>query len=225
MQAILASHMPVFPSVYKDPDVLKANPWFADALPVVEGAKSRPVSAQYPQVSDAIRSNMNAYLAGTKTTDVALCRHEEPADAPIVCAEPREARRWQPRRRRSRSAGPLRARARRVAAARRAALLLLVVVVSDRDAVLEQPAQRRPARTRGGRTFGRASRTTRARSTTTASGIRRGTPCSVHRRHGARRAGRRTRSRAPRQQAVHASSGRCASACCCHGRCRWCSPA
>jgi len=72
MQAILASHLPVFPSVYKDPDVLKANPWFADALPVVETAKSRPVSAQYPQVSDAIRSNMNAYLAGTKTTDVAL---------------------------------------------------------------------------------------------------------------------------------------------------------
>ena len=52
--------------------MLKANPWFAEALPVVEGAKSRPVTAQYPQVSDAIRSNMNAYLAGTKTTDVAL---------------------------------------------------------------------------------------------------------------------------------------------------------
>src|SRR6185369_7745781 len=72
MQAILASHLPVFPQVYKDSDVLKANPWFAEALPVVETAKSRPVSAQYPQVSDAIRSNMNAYLAGTKTTDVAL---------------------------------------------------------------------------------------------------------------------------------------------------------
>ncbi len=72
MQAIMASHLPVFPSVYKDPEVVKANPWFADALPVVETAKSRPVSAQYPQVSDAIRSNMNAYLAGTKTTDTAL---------------------------------------------------------------------------------------------------------------------------------------------------------
>ena len=53
MQAILASHMPVFPAVFKDPEVLKANPWFADALPVVESARSRPVSAQYPQVSDA----------------------------------------------------------------------------------------------------------------------------------------------------------------------------
>lgn len=72
MQAIMASHLPVFPSVYKDAEVLKANPWFASALPVVETAKSRPVSAQYPQVSDAIRSNMNAYLAGAKTTDSAL---------------------------------------------------------------------------------------------------------------------------------------------------------
>ena len=72
LQAILASHLPVFPSVYKDPEVLKANPWFAEALPVVESARSRPVTAQYPQVSDVVRSNMNAYLAGTKTTDVAL---------------------------------------------------------------------------------------------------------------------------------------------------------
>jgi len=72
MQAVLASHLPVFPSVYKDAEVLKANPWFVDALPVVESAKSRPVTHQYPQVSDAIRSNMNAYLAGTKTSDTAL---------------------------------------------------------------------------------------------------------------------------------------------------------
>jgi multiple sugar transport system substrate-binding protein len=72
MQAVMGSLMPVFPGVYKDPEVLKANPWFAEALPVVEGARSRPVSAQYPQVSDVIRSNMNAYLAGTKTSDVAL---------------------------------------------------------------------------------------------------------------------------------------------------------
>jgi multiple sugar transport system substrate-binding protein len=70
--AILASNLPVFPQVYKDPEVLKANPWFADALPVIEGAKARPVTPRYTEVSDAIRSNMNAYLAGTKTTDTAL---------------------------------------------------------------------------------------------------------------------------------------------------------
>ena len=73
MQAIMASHLPVFPSVYKDPDVLKANPWFADALPVVERREvAAGVAAHTTQVSDVIRSNMNAYLAGTKTTEVAL---------------------------------------------------------------------------------------------------------------------------------------------------------
>ena len=45
----LASHLPVFPEVYTDPDVLKANPWFKDALPVVQTARSRPVSPRYPR--------------------------------------------------------------------------------------------------------------------------------------------------------------------------------
>jgi multiple sugar transport system substrate-binding protein len=72
MQAIAASHMPVFAEVYADADVLKANPWFAQALPVVQTARSRPVSAAYPRVSEVIRTNMNAFLAGSKTADAAL---------------------------------------------------------------------------------------------------------------------------------------------------------
>jgi multiple sugar transport system substrate-binding protein len=71
-QAILASHLPVFPEVYTDADVLKANPWFKDALPVVQTARSRPVSPRYTEVSEIIRTNMNAFLAGTKTADAAL---------------------------------------------------------------------------------------------------------------------------------------------------------
>lgn len=71
-QAILASHLPVFPDVYTDPDVLKANPWFAQALPVVKAAKSRPVSPRYTEVSEIMRTNMNAFLAGTKPADAAL---------------------------------------------------------------------------------------------------------------------------------------------------------
>jgi multiple sugar transport system substrate-binding protein len=71
-QAILASHIPVFPDVYADADVLKANPWFAEALPVLKAAKSRPVSPRYTEVSEIIRTNMNAFLAGTKTGDAAL---------------------------------------------------------------------------------------------------------------------------------------------------------
>jgi multiple sugar transport system substrate-binding protein len=71
-QAVLASHLPVFADVYSDKDVLAANPWFADALPVVQAAKARPVTARYNEVSEVIRTNMNAYLAGTKPADAAL---------------------------------------------------------------------------------------------------------------------------------------------------------
>ena len=72
MQAVLASHLPVFPGVYGDADVLKANPWFAQALPVVQAAKARPISPRYTEVSEIIRTNMNAFLAGTKNADQAL---------------------------------------------------------------------------------------------------------------------------------------------------------
>jgi multiple sugar transport system substrate-binding protein len=72
MQAIEASHLPVFPEVYTDADVLAKNPWFKDALPVVQSARARPVSPRYTEVSEIIRTNMNAFLAGTKAADAAL---------------------------------------------------------------------------------------------------------------------------------------------------------
>ena len=71
-QAIAASHLPVFASVYGDPEVLQANPWFKDALPVVQSARSRPVSPRYTEVSEIIRTNMNAFLAGTRSADAVL---------------------------------------------------------------------------------------------------------------------------------------------------------
>lgn len=70
--AISGALLPVFSDLYKDADVVKANPWFPDALPVVLSAKARPVTPRYGEVSEAIRTNMNAFLAGTKTADVAL---------------------------------------------------------------------------------------------------------------------------------------------------------
>lgn len=72
MQAILASHLPVFPDVYTDPEVLEANPWFEYALPVVETARARPVTPSYPRVSEVIRTNMNAFLAGTQDGEASL---------------------------------------------------------------------------------------------------------------------------------------------------------
>ncbi|MGH7154855.1 MAG: extracellular solute-binding protein, partial [Acetobacteraceae bacterium] len=67
--AIKASLLPVFPSLYHDPDVLKANPWFAEALPVVQTARTRPTTPFYNQVSEIIRSNVNAVLAGVKSPE------------------------------------------------------------------------------------------------------------------------------------------------------------
>jgi multiple sugar transport system substrate-binding protein len=72
MQAIIAYHMPVFPEVYTDPDVLKGNPWFGEALKVVQTARARTVTPRYNEVSEIIRTNMNAFLAGTKTQEAAL---------------------------------------------------------------------------------------------------------------------------------------------------------
>jgi multiple sugar transport system substrate-binding protein len=61
--AVNGSLLPVFAKVYSDPDVLKANPWYGLALPVVESAKARPVSPRYAEVSDVVRTQTSAALA------------------------------------------------------------------------------------------------------------------------------------------------------------------
>lgn len=67
--AINAALLPQFPEVYTDSDVTKAVPWFANARPVVETAKTRPVTPRYNEVSDIIRTTVNAVLAGTMTPE------------------------------------------------------------------------------------------------------------------------------------------------------------
>ncbi|MDX2102577.1 MAG: ABC transporter substrate-binding protein [Alphaproteobacteria bacterium] len=74
--AINASNLPVLPDLYRDPDVLRTNPWFEAALPVVITARSRPVSPRYPEVSEIIRTNVNGVIAGTKTPQAALTEME-----------------------------------------------------------------------------------------------------------------------------------------------------
>ena len=66
------SILPVFQSVYSDPAVNKAVPWFKDALPVVLGAQSRPMVEDYGQVSDIIRTTTSAILARTKTPEAGV---------------------------------------------------------------------------------------------------------------------------------------------------------
>jgi len=61
------SLLATYQSVYTDADVVKAVPWFKDAANVVIAGKSRPISKDYGQVSDVIRTTTSAVLARTKT--------------------------------------------------------------------------------------------------------------------------------------------------------------
>ena len=63
------SLLPTTLAVYSDADVLKAVPWFKDAAAVVVAGRSRPLSRDYGQVSDVIRTTTSAVLARTKTPE------------------------------------------------------------------------------------------------------------------------------------------------------------
>lgn len=67
--AIEGSLLPVYQSVYTDPDVVKAVPWFKDAAKVVIAGQGRPLSKDYGQVSDVVRTTTSAVLARTKKPD------------------------------------------------------------------------------------------------------------------------------------------------------------
>ena len=70
--AVEGSLLPTLPGVYADAAVVKAVPWFKDASAVVMAGRSRPVSRDYGQVSDTIRTTTNAVLARTKKPEEAV---------------------------------------------------------------------------------------------------------------------------------------------------------
>ncbi len=67
--AVEGSLLPTYASVYTDADVTRAVPWFKEAATVVVAGKSRPMSRDYGQVSDVIRTTTSAVLARTKTPE------------------------------------------------------------------------------------------------------------------------------------------------------------
>ena len=71
-----ASLLPVFPPLYHDPKLVQAMPWLPQALPAVEQAKSRPVTPYYNDVSNVIRTQTNAVLAGSETPEQAADQME-----------------------------------------------------------------------------------------------------------------------------------------------------
>ena len=67
--AVEGALLPTSAALYTDPDVVKAVPWFKDAAAVVVAGRSRPLSRDYGQVSDVIRTTTSAVLARTKTPE------------------------------------------------------------------------------------------------------------------------------------------------------------
>jgi multiple sugar transport system substrate-binding protein len=72
-----ASLPPVTTSVYTDPQVEKTLPFAAELLDAVEQAEPRPVSPVYPQISEAIYTNVFAALQGDMTPDEAASTMNE----------------------------------------------------------------------------------------------------------------------------------------------------
>lgn len=64
--------LPVQRAPYEDAQLLALRPVLGQIGPVLEVARLRPASARYGEVSDILRSNLSAFLAGTKTADAAL---------------------------------------------------------------------------------------------------------------------------------------------------------
>jgi len=74
--AVEGSLLPTYQSVYTDADVTRVVPWFKDAANVVIAGRSRPLSKDYGQVSDVVRTTTSAILARTKKPEEGVAEIE-----------------------------------------------------------------------------------------------------------------------------------------------------
>ena len=70
--SIEASRIPAREALYENEEVLNANPHFAEFYDVIVDARPRPVTPFYTEVSELIRTNMNAFLAGSSDVETTL---------------------------------------------------------------------------------------------------------------------------------------------------------
>lgn len=71
------SQAPVNEAAYSDAAVLQKMPFATELLASVKGAKPRPISPVYPQISQAIYKNVYAVLSGTSSTEDAVKKMDE----------------------------------------------------------------------------------------------------------------------------------------------------
>ena len=70
--AIAASHIPARDALYQDQEVLAAAPQFGQFFDVIKNARPRPLTPFYSEVSELIRTNMNAFFARAQDADTTL---------------------------------------------------------------------------------------------------------------------------------------------------------
>jgi trehalose/maltose transport system substrate-binding protein len=81
-RAIDLSQLPTRPELYKDPDVLAKNAWFANAVEILNNAIARPstvTGADYNQVSTSFFQNVNEVLTGSEPAQKAVSEVERVA--------------------------------------------------------------------------------------------------------------------------------------------------
>jgi multiple sugar transport system substrate-binding protein len=64
--------VPARKSLFFDPAILKASPYYKDLYPIVMRARPRPVHPDYPRISDTIQKHVSAVLAGVATPEEAV---------------------------------------------------------------------------------------------------------------------------------------------------------
>jgi trehalose/maltose transport system substrate-binding protein len=78
-RAVGASYLPTIASLYEDPDVLKASPFFGRLLPAFKSAVARPsriTGANYNKVSNAFWNAVHSVLSGKAKADASLASLE-----------------------------------------------------------------------------------------------------------------------------------------------------
>ncbi|TGB02804.1 ABC transporter substrate-binding protein [Halobacillus salinus] len=83
ISAINGGLAPTLPALFEDEEILEANPFFTQEgfQNALEGAVSRPVAPNYPEVSEVIQINVSKAIAGELTPEEAVAAMEEELNA------------------------------------------------------------------------------------------------------------------------------------------------
>ncbi|MCA0986626.1 ABC transporter substrate-binding protein [Guptibacillus algicola] len=86
IDAIEGSHAPTLPALFEDEEIIEANPFFGEEgfQNALEGAVSRPVAPNYPEISEIIQIHVSKAIAGEETPEEAAAAMEKEMKEKLV---------------------------------------------------------------------------------------------------------------------------------------------